>query len=866
MTERRQAKTTTEAYWTLDPFASVEPGDPWFVDLDAMLPREHYGVARKLERLLVGPGRPEFVRIGVVGQYGVGKSTLLRGALGQRVFQSIYVNSLEAFDQGGFTFSDLALVTAEAVLRHLDESTIASKQLRVAQGWFTDELLTETHRAQLLDGLSTPAALPAIVTKIVAALKTDNHYRREIRQRAAQILDDFVHHINLLLDLAHTRLGKKPCVLLDELDKFAPEMLATVLRQSEGIRQLRADMVFVLDPAIEYLSLAREAMNWVQVPVLPTRLIGDGPSVVRSEALAAIERLLAPRVDLDAVFADPRACMKALAQWSGGHIGDLLWLARRAAELVEPDKITLAHIEEAGRSLGRRRVTTMRPEDLASAVEVHLHKRVVAERDWPMIENLCVLEHTGSWWDVHPAVRSDEMFVAALAAVSSPATRSAANVREAPKRALGALNRIVPSHVIDALHRIEFRAIGPADELELELSPRVNLILGDNGLGKTFLLDVAWWALTGSWPGRAAWPDAEERKAMPRIRLVDADEHASESRFDLRLETWPRDESWPRPAGPVVYARIDGGVSIWDPLRNDLYGLGEPQSIAAYHLSPRQLEIGLEDRDGTSRCNGLFSDWESWKHDEPQLFERFFAVVRGLFAPDGAAVDSPNPGPSVQLSKHDETRIPTLEFSYGRVPLIHLSAGMKRILGLAYALVWAWHGHQRAAKSENGQPARSMILLIDEVESHLHPRWQRLLLPALLRIIGELAGEVSVQVLATTHSPLVLASLVPTFDEQRDKLSHLDIHGREVLLRDLPWANFGDASGWLTSTIFGLGQASSLEAERAIKAARAIMRGEEQLPDGLDSAQAIDAALQLTVAPEHPIWDHWKIFMRNQAP
>lgn len=40
--------------------------------------------------------------------------------------------------------------------------------------------------------------------------------------------------------------------------------------------------------------------------------------------------------------------------------------------------------------------------------------------------------------------------------------------------------------------------VGPASEMKLDLAPRLNLITGDNGLGKSFLLDAAWWALTGT--------------------------------------------------------------------------------------------------------------------------------------------------------------------------------------------------------------------------------------------------------------------------------------------------------------------------------------------------------------------------------
>ena len=48
------------------------------------------------------------------------------------------------------------------------------------------------------------------------------------------------------------------------------------------------------------------------------------------------------------------------------------------------------------------------------------------------------------------------------------------------------------------------------------------------------------------------------------------------------------------------------------------------------------------------------------------------------------------------------------------------------------------------------QPA---ILLIDEIENHLHPTWQRRVIPALLEHFPGL------QIFATTHSPFVVAGL-----------------------------------------------------------------------------------------------------------
>ena len=57
------------------------------------------------------------------------------------------------------------------------------------------------------------------------------------------------------------------------------------------------------------------------------------------------------------------------------------------------------------------------------------------------------------------------------------------------------------------------------------------------------------------------------------------------------------------------------------------------------------------------------------------------------------------------------------------------------------------------AKSEGGWDKKPAILLIDEIENHLHPTWQRRVIPALLEHFPGL------QIFATTHSPFVVAGL-----------------------------------------------------------------------------------------------------------
>jgi hypothetical protein len=56
------------------------------------------------------------------------------------------------------------------------------------------------------------------------------------------------------------------------------------------------------------------------------------------------------------------------------------------------------------------------------------------------------------------------------------------------------------------IQRLELTQVGPTDGVDFSFAPRLNVITGDNGLGKTFVLDVLWWVLTNTWAGEKAFP------------------------------------------------------------------------------------------------------------------------------------------------------------------------------------------------------------------------------------------------------------------------------------------------------------------------------------------------------------------------
>ena len=63
------------------------------------------------------------------------------------------------------------------------------------------------------------------------------------------------------------------------------------------------------------------------------------------------------------------------------------------------------------------------------------------------------------------------------------------------------------------LKSLHLKNVGLAPDLRVDWADRINLIAGDNGLGKTFLLDLAWWALTRTWAGPEASPAPSNKKA-----------------------------------------------------------------------------------------------------------------------------------------------------------------------------------------------------------------------------------------------------------------------------------------------------------------------------------------------------------------
>jgi hypothetical protein len=100
---------------------------------------------------------------------------------------------------------------------------------------------------------------------------------------------------------------------------------------------------------------------------------------------------------------------------------------------------------------------------------------------------------------------------------------------------------------------------------------------------------------------------------------------------------------------------------------------------------------------------------------------------------------------------------------------------------------------------------RPGVLLLDEVDAHLHPQWQRTLLPAMREALPD------VQIIVTSHSPFVISSCPGS----RVHVLDIDQYGRASLKqsRDAP---VGDDVMTTLDGIFGIESRFDVETEREL--------------------------------------------------
>jgi uncharacterized protein (TIGR02646 family) len=136
------------------------------------------------------------------------------------------------------------------------------------------------------------------------------------------------------------------------------------------------------------------------------------------------------------------------------------------------------------------------------------------------------------------------------------------------------------------------------------------------------------------------------------------------------------------------------------------------------------------------------------------------------------------------------------------VPIERLSEGYRSVFALATDIFREMLTHSRDLELANG------VVLIDEIETHLHPRWKMQVMSALRRALP------NVQFIVTTHDPLCLRGM----EDGEVVVLQRDADGAITLLEELPSLKGMRAEQLLTSDYFGL--SSTVDPETELEVAR----------------------------------------------
>jgi hypothetical protein len=112
-----------------------------------------------------------------------------------------------------------------------------------------------------------------------------------------------------------------------------------------------------------------------------------------------------------------------------------------------------------------------------------------------------------------------------------------------------------------------------------------------------------------------------------------------------------------------------------------------------------------------------------------------------------------------------------------------------------------------------------------------------------------------------------MASVEPRFDQRLDKLFSLelvksDLLGNEVQIEELPFIRQGVVDSWLMSDVFKLRHARSLEAEKAIEAAKGLQLSDN--PNSEDVAR-VSNDLAKYLSENDRFWPRWVYFAEQHG-
>ena len=360
--------------------------------------------------------------------------------------------------------------------------------------------------------------------------------------------------------------------------------------------------------------------------------------------------------------------------------------------------------------------------------------------------------------------------------------------------------------------------VGPFDDIEFEFDRQVNVFTGPNNSGKSTVL----WALGDILVRNFGFPRKLLKKDPARFQIRQMDGSCPESKGQLPIAVGGDNGYWneERTIQHLHFVKSVGYAEFIPSLRlsTDFRSPG-PTARNGLEINEDSLHEGQEvfyraslirDEDVIQKIIDL--DYRSYRRSKP--------VYRELIVKIGELASEITEGFPVEflgVAEDANGLFPQFRTPDGDVPLNVLSQGTQSIIQwLAHLLVGYAEYHDFPDDLED----RPSIFVVDEIDAHLHPSWQRRIIPALIRNFPKL------QIFCSTHAPLMLAGL----KEGQAQLLHRDEEGKVAVSR-----NEEDILGWsmdeITRTLLDVPEPIDLETAEHLDRLQGLRRKQTLTPD-----------------------------------